>query len=70
MSGPARVKVNQRFSLTAEIIGATVPASQLAVGWAKSGRRVGSAQSLTTAEAGAGSYTYLAELFAKQGGST
>ncbi|MBK7551108.1 MAG: hypothetical protein IPI61_05245 [Syntrophaceae bacterium] len=68
VSGPARVKVNQRFSLTAEIIGATVPASQLAVGWAKSGRRVGSAQSLTTAEAGAGSYTYLAELFAKQGG--
>lgn len=68
VSGPARVKVNQRFSLTAEIVGATVPASQLAVGWAKSGRRVGSAQSLTTAEAGAGSYTYLAELFAKQGG--
>ena len=46
VSGPARVKVNQRFSLTAEIVGATVPASQLAVGWAKSGRRVGSAQSL------------------------
>lgn len=68
VSGPARVKVNQRFSLTAEIVGSTVPSSQLAVGWAKSGRRVGSAQSLSTAEAGAGTYTYLAELFAKQGG--
>lgn len=68
VSGPARVKVNQRFGLTAEIVGASVPASQLAVGWAKSGRRIGSAQSLSTAEAGAGTYTYLAELFAKQGG--
>ena len=68
VSGPARVKVNQRFSLTAEIVGATVPAGQLAVGWAKSGRRVGTSPSLTTAEAVAGTYTYLAELFAKQGG--
>jgi hypothetical protein len=62
------VKVSQRFSLTAEIVGATVPSGQLAVGWAKSGRRVGGAPSLSTAEASAGTYTYLAELFAKQGG--
>jgi len=68
VNGPAKVKVNQRFSLTAEIVSATVPSSRLAVGWAKSGRRVGGAPSFSTAETSAGTYTYLAELFAKQGG--
>ncbi|OPY06042.1 MAG: hypothetical protein A4E67_01659 [Syntrophaceae bacterium PtaB.Bin038] len=67
VSGPSKAKVNRRFSLTAEIVGATVPSSRLAVGWARSGRRVGGAPTFSTAEASAGTYTYLAELFAKQG---
>jgi hypothetical protein len=37
VSGPSKAKVNRRFSLTAEIVGATVPSSRLAVGWARSG---------------------------------
>ena len=65
---PARVKVNQRFSLAAEIVSASVPNSQLAVGWVKAGRRIGSTVSLSTAEPTPGTYTYMAELFAKQGG--
>ena len=69
VSGYTRVKVNQRFSLTAEIVGATLPANQMAVGWAKSGQRLGGiSTSLSTAEATPGTYTYMAELFAKQGG--
>ena len=67
VSGPSKAKVNRRFSLTAEIVGATVPSSRLAVGWARLGRRVGGAPTFSTAEASAGTYTYLAELFAKQG---